>query len=41
MFKVIILIFSFIFFEISSFAKDEYFMTLRYDKANLRQGPSK
>ena len=41
MFKVIILIFSFIFFEISSVAKDEYFMTLRYDKANLRQGPSK
>jgi len=41
MFKIIILIFSLTFFEISSFAKDEYFMTLRYDKANLRQGPSK
>ena len=23
------------------FADDEYFLTLRYDKVNLRQGPSK
>ena len=28
-------------FEKNSFAKDEYFLTLRYDKVNLRQGPSK
>ena len=25
----------------NSLAKDEYFMTLRHDKVNLRQGPSK
>jgi len=31
----------FFFIEINSFAKDEYFLTLRYDKVNLRQGPSK
>ena len=39
----IIAIFPFIFFNISgnSIAKDEYFMTLRHDKVNLRQGPSK
>ena len=30
----------FFFIEINSFAKDEYFLTLRYDKVNLRQGPS-
>ncbi len=28
-------------FENNSFAYDEYFLTLRYDKVNLRQGPSK
>ena len=27
-------------FENNSFANDEYFLTLRYDKVNLRQGPS-
>ena len=39
----IIIIFLFIFFNITgySLAKDEYFMTLRHDKVNLRQGPSK
>tara|TARA_X000001036_G_scaffold380124_1_gene371338 strand:- start:42 stop:491 length:450 start_codon:yes stop_codon:yes gene_type:complete len=39
----LILIFFFIFFYIiqHSQAKDEYFMTLRNDKVNLRQGPSK
>ena len=31
----------FFFIETNSFAKDEYFLTLRYDKVNLRQGPSK
>ena len=29
------------FFQVYSFAKDEYFLTLRYDKVNLRQGPSR
>ena len=28
-------------FENNGFANDEYFLTLRYDKVNLRQGPSK
>ena len=28
-------------FENNSFANVEYFLTLRYDKVNLRQGPSK
>tara|TARA_B100001121_G_C18364415_1_gene468630 strand:- start:132 stop:581 length:450 start_codon:yes stop_codon:yes gene_type:complete len=28
-------------FANNSFANDEYFLTLRYDKVNLRQGPSK
>ena len=39
----LIIIFFFIFFNIiqHSQAKDEYFMTLRNDKVNLRQGPSK
>ena len=39
----IIIIFLSIFFNITgySLAKDEYFMTLRHDKVNLRQGPSK
>ena len=27
-------------FEGLAFSKDEYFLTLRYDKVNLRQGPS-
>ncbi len=31
-----------LFFSYSySFAQDEYFLTLRYDKVNLRQGPSR
>ena len=39
----LIIIFLFIFFNISQYsqAKDEYFMTLRHDKVNLRQGPSR
>ena len=28
-------------FETSVFSKDEYFLTLRYDEVNLRQGPSR
>ena len=39
MLKLIIVFFCF-FFEISSFSKNEYFLTLRNDKVNLRQGPS-
>ena len=30
-----------IFLQTVCFSKDEYFLTLRYDKVNLRQGPSK
>ena len=30
-----------ILFESFSFANDEYFLTLRYDEVNLRQGPSR
>ena len=41
MLRVIIIIFSILFFENSSFSQDEYFLTLRYDKVNLRQGPSR
>ncbi len=40
MFKKILIIF-FFFVELSSYANDEYFLTLRNDKVNLRQGPSK
>ena len=41
MLKTIILFLSILFFQEISFAKDEYFLTLRYDKVNLRQGPSR
>ena len=41
MYKIIIIIFFFILFETSSFIQDDYFLTLRYDKVNLRQGPSR
>ena len=41
MLRIIIIISSIIFFEIPSFSQDEYFLTLRYDKVNLRQGPSR
>ena len=40
MLKFIIIFFSILFFEISSFSNDSYFLTLRNDKVNLRQGPS-
>ena len=36
----ILFIFIFIFFENTSFSNEEYFLTLRYDEVNLRQGPS-
>ena len=41
MLRIIIIFLSILFFESFSFAKDEYFLTLRYDKVNLRQGPSR
>jgi len=37
--KLIFLIIFFLFFH-NLYAKDEYFLTLRNDKVNLRQGPS-
>ena len=40
MLRIFIIVFSILFFENKSFSKDEYFLTLRYDKVNLRQGPS-
>ena len=40
MLRIIIIFFSIFFFEISSFSKEEYFLTLRNVKVNLRQGPS-
>tara|TARA_B100000965_G_scaffold312551_1_gene272364 strand:+ start:252 stop:698 length:447 start_codon:yes stop_codon:yes gene_type:complete len=41
MLRIIIIISSVFFFERVSFAQDEYFLTLRYNKVNLRQGPSR
>ena len=41
MLRIIILISGIFFFEDLSFSQNEYFMTLRYEKVNLRQGPSK
>jgi len=41
MLRIIVIISSIVFFESSSFSQDEYFLTLRYDKVNLRQGPSR
>jgi len=42
MHKITFILF-FIFFSLQeySYAKDEYFRTLRYEKVNLRQGPAK
>ena len=41
MLKLIIIITCIFFFQSFSFSQDEYFLTLRYDKVNLRQGPSR
>ena len=41
MLRIAIIIFSILFFERYSFSQDEYFLTLRYNKVNLRQGPSR
>ena len=40
MLKFIIIFFSILLFEVASLSKEEYFLTLRNDKVNLRQGPS-
>ena len=40
MLRIIIVISGILFFEDLSFSQNEYFMTLRYEKVNLRQGPS-
>ena len=40
MLKLIIIFLSFFFFESFSFSKEEYFLSLRHGKVNLRQGPS-
>ena len=37
----ILIILSFFIFETNCLSDEEYFLTLRYDKVNLRQGPSK
>ena len=41
MLRIILIIFSILFFQSFAFSQDEYFLTLRYDKVNLRQGPSR
>ena len=40
MLKIILVVLIVLFYQNTSFSKDEYFLTLRYDKVNLRQGPS-
>ena len=40
MLKILIVLF-FLFSNLSVIAKEDYFLTLRYDEVNLRQGPSK
>ena len=41
MLKIVLSFFCVLFIQTICFAKDEYFLTLRYDKVNLRQGPSR
>ena len=41
MLKIILVLFSFLLFETPSFSQNEYFLTLRYNEVNLRQGPSR
>ena len=40
MLKIILVVLIVLFYQNTSFSKDEYFLTLRYEKVNLRQGPS-
>ena len=39
MLRIIIIFTNILFFESLSFSQEEYFLTLRYDKVNLRQVP--
>jgi len=41
MLKIITIVSIIFFFHNVSFSQDEYFLTLRYDEVNLRQGPSR
>ena len=41
MLRLIIVLTGIFFFQSFGFSQDEYFLTLRYDKVNLRQGPSR
>ena len=41
MLKFLLIILSFFSVNNISFSQDEYFLTIRYDEANLRQGPSR
>ena len=41
MLRLIIVLIGIFFFQSFSFSQDEYFLTLRYDEVNLRQGPSR
>ena len=41
MLRLIIVLVGIFFFQSFSFSQDEYFLTLRYDEVNLRQGPSR
>ena len=41
MLRIIVIISSVLFFVYFAFSQDEYFLTLRHDKVNLRQGPSR
>ena len=41
MLRIVVFFFSIFFLANNVFSKDEYFLTLRYDKVNLRQGASK
>ena len=41
MLRIFLFIFSIFFFQSFSYSNDDYFLTLRYNKVNLRQGPSR
>ena len=41
MLRIFLIVFSTMFIDSFSYSKDDYFLTLRYNKVNLRQGPSR
>ena len=41
MLRIIVVISTILYFESFAFSQDEYFLTLRYNKVHLRQGPSR